>query len=88
MAVVAKRVECSPCRCAKRVSAIAWKTGWMSPGEARDDAQHVCGGGLPLERLVRFIEQAHVLHGDHRLVANVRKSLRSASRSASGLGSG
>ena len=35
---------------------------------AADDLQHFRGRGLLLERFLRFVEQAHVLDRDHRLV--------------------
>src|SRR5204862_7155679 len=35
---------------------------------ARDHLEHLCGGGLALERLLRLVEQAHVLDRDRRLV--------------------
>ena len=37
-------------------------------GRPADDAQDGRGRGLPLERLARLVEQAHVLDRDHRLV--------------------
>jgi hypothetical protein len=35
---------------------------------ARDDAQDITRGGLLLERLLRLVEQPHVLDSDHGLV--------------------
>ena len=36
---------------------------------AADDLQHLGRGGLPLQRLLRLVEQPRVLDGDQRLVA-------------------
>jgi hypothetical protein len=41
------------------------------PGRARDDAQHVGGGGLLLQRLAQLLEQTRVLDGDHSLVGKI-----------------
>ena len=56
-------------------SSMAWNTGSSSPGELRDDLQHLGGRGLLLQRLGQFararlhlVEQPHVLDRDHRLV--------------------
>src|SRR5215831_6230338 len=38
---------------------------------AADDLEHVGGGGLLLEGLAEFVEQASVLYGDHRLRSEV-----------------
>ena len=50
-------------------ASMAWNTGSSSPG---DDAQHLGGSGLLLQRLAQLararlhlIEQPHVLDGDH-----------------------
>ena len=40
-------------------------------GRARDNPQDLRGRGLPLERLLRLVEQAHVLDRDHRLGGEV-----------------
>ena len=37
-------------------------------GRTGDHLQDVGGRGLPLQRLLRLVEQPHVLDGDHRLV--------------------
>src|SRR5215467_664579 len=42
--------------------------GLQIEGRAADDLEHVGGGGLLLQRLAQFFEQARVLDRDHRLV--------------------
>ena len=56
-------------------ASIASNTGSSSPGELRDDLQHLRGRGLLLQRLgqlararLHLVEQPHVLDRDHRLV--------------------
>ena len=44
-------------------------------GRAADDLEHVGGGGLLLQRLAQFVEQARVLDGDDRLGGEVRHQL-------------
>ena len=57
---------------------------------AADDLQHLGGGGLLFERLLRLVEQAHVLDRDHRLVgeglrrARFRRVQTDAPRCAAG----
>ena len=42
---------------------------WLQiAGRGADDAQHIGGGGLLLERLAKFVQQPRVLDGDHSLV--------------------
>ena len=49
-------------------SAMASNTGCTSDGEAGDHLQDVGRRGLPLQRLLRLVEQPHILDGDHCLV--------------------
>ena len=48
--------------------AMASNTGCTSDGRTGDHLQDVGGGGLPLQRLPGFVEQPHILDGDHGLV--------------------
>ena len=48
--------------------AIASNTGCTSDGEDGDDLQDVGGGGLPLQRFARLVEQPRILDGDHGLI--------------------
>ena len=61
---------------------MAWNTGSSSPGELRDDLQHLRGRGLLLQRLgklararLHLVEQPHILDRDHRLVGEGRDQL-------------
>ena len=63
-------------------ASMAWNTGSSSPGELRDDLQHLGGRGLLLQRLgqlararLHLVEQPHVLDRDHRLVGEGRDQL-------------
>ena len=55
---------------------------------AADDAQDLGGRGLPLERLLGLVEQAHVLDRDHRLVGEGLEQLDLVLRERSGLAPG
>ena len=52
-------------------SSMVSNTGSRSPGERTDDAQHVGGGGLLLQRLPQFVQQPRVLDGDDGLGGEV-----------------
>ena len=63
-------------------SSMAWNTGSSSPGELRDDPQHLGGRGLLLQRLgqivgalAQLVEQPRVLDGDDGLGGEVRDQL-------------
>ena len=49
-------------------SAMASNTGCTSVGDSLITRQDLGGGGLPLQRLLRLVEQPRVLDRDHRLV--------------------
>ena len=57
-----------PGRAAARARRSASKHRLHVGRRAADDAQHLGGRRLPLERLLGLVEQAHVLDRDHRLV--------------------
>jgi len=40
-------------------------------GRTADGLEHVCGGGLLLQRLPQFLEQPRILDGDHGLLREV-----------------
>src|SRR5262249_38967145 len=44
-------------------------------GRARDDLQHLGGGGLPLQRLTQLVEQPRVLDGDDGLAGEILDQL-------------
>ena len=63
-------------------SSMAWNTGSSSPGELRDDLQHLRGRRLLLQRfgeivgaLAQLVEQPRVLDGDDGLGGKVRDQL-------------
>ncbi len=59
-------------------SATVSNTGWTSAGEFEITLQDVGGGGLPLpSRLLRLVEQPHILDGDYCLIG---KGLQQAGR--------
>ena len=67
---------------ARRVLQHGWNTGSRSPGELDDDAQHLGGRGLLLQRLseivralAQFVEQPRVLDGDDGLGGEVLHQL-------------
>ena len=62
-------------------SSMAWNTGSSSPGELRDDLQHLGGRGLLLAAtLAQLVEQAGVLDGDDGLLGEIARPARSAFR--------
>ena len=64
----------------RRCSTIASNTGCTSVGELLMTLQDLGGRGLPLQRLLGLVEQAHVLDRDHRLVGEGLQQRRSACR--------
>ena len=50
------------------LSTIASRTGCTSVGELADDAQDFARRRLLLQRFLEFLEQPHILDGDHRLI--------------------
>ena len=64
----AKMPSCSLANSRWQLSRILSNTGARVGHRAADDLQHLGGGGLPLQRFLRLVEQPHVLDRDHGLV--------------------
>ena len=90
----ARRCSISPsnrhdaARDARRTAARAARRSLSNTGcdvgrRAADDAQDLGRRGLPLQRLLRLVEQAHVLDRDHRLVGEGLAAGRPGAREAS-----
>ena len=67
----AQRADIWPRKARAAFASMVSNTGCRSPGELRDDLEHVGGRGLLLQRFAQLVEQPRVLDGDDGLSGEI-----------------